>query len=644
MDQGNPNTRDVQRDLLQRTTNVLRTVLSELESPVSAPSPSSASPEPSSPANASDDFRRAFPGLCSRNVVRPSLCRPTTPLATSTPKRKKTMFGYVPLRFQPLETWTHEVCVLARCDEDATPTRERLEELISAGLGKAKLVFPDKKADHNKVQLFLEEKFPKLKSAGGFEVLRASGGGGGQRPLSLLPPSKEGYSVPHLKERLGQAVAYIRPLQVDLDVTPNTVLEDDESPTVSCLNCKQPIPMLSMRDHQLVCVGGSSSMEPVQSRELTVNIDPNECDVELSSQRPKEEPEKILQAMFKDIPKKEIAATFASVGDVNRAAELLLLKKSSSVDSDDDLDYCAWDERMDKPSCCTQEARLFEGQSNRRLPLYNGDAVLGNMFVLAGKMVSYLISHYDVGIPCLTQAAYMYICTSDIEVASQKCTAEDIPDPDLQDVILKVNKAKTANELHEAITESFMDAMVAAGWINQLTVENKDVALWQIVVHESLLKRKAPLDQFIDGLKVLKLHQLLQMHPEQMRPYFTHAESTLNKEAIMSLFDNLDSEHHDDATERCLGFFIQAIADLEKDMGAKGLKKFLTFLTGLEEVPPLGFSKKIEVRYLKDRTQTLYAETCTMVLKLPTVHTEYSLFKAQFMLACNEGSLGFACA
>lgn len=171
------------------------------------------------------DFRRAFPGLCSRNVVRPSLCRPTTPLATSTPKRKKTMLGYVPLRFQPLETWTHEVCVLARCDEDATPTRERLEELISAGLGKAKLVFPDKKADHNKVQLFLEEKFPKLKSAGGFEVLRASGGGGGQRPLSLLPPSKEGYSVPHLKERLRQAVAYIRPLQVDLDVTPNTVLE-----------------------------------------------------------------------------------------------------------------------------------------------------------------------------------------------------------------------------------------------------------------------------------------------------------------------------------------------------------------------------------------------------------------------------------
>lgn len=27
---------------------------------------------------------------------------------------------------------------------------------------------------------------------------------------------------------------------------------------------------------------------------------------------------------------------------------------ASSVDSDDDLDYCTWGERMDKPSCCTQ--------------------------------------------------------------------------------------------------------------------------------------------------------------------------------------------------------------------------------------------------------------------------------------------------
>lgn len=87
----------------------------------------------------------------------------------------------------------------------------------------------------------------------------------------------------------------------------------------------------------------------------------------------------------------------------------------------------------------SSEACLFEGKSDRRLPIYNGDAVLANVFVLAGKMCSYLISHFDVGIPCLTEAAYTYICTGDIEAASQKCRMEDIPDPDLQDLIAKAS-------------------------------------------------------------------------------------------------------------------------------------------------------------------------------------------------------------
>ena len=155
-------------------------------------------------------------------MVRPALSRPGPPLALTGAKKKKPMTGYVPLtRFQPLETWTHDVCVLGGCDEDRSPNRDRMETLINAGLGKAKLVFPNKKAGHDEVQSFLEQKFPKLKAAGGFEVLRATGGGGGQRPLSLVPPSKEGYTVPHLKERLGQAIAFVRPLQVDLDETPN---------------------------------------------------------------------------------------------------------------------------------------------------------------------------------------------------------------------------------------------------------------------------------------------------------------------------------------------------------------------------------------------------------------------------------------
>ena len=84
-----------------------------------------------------------------------------------TKKKKKSTLGYVPLKFQPLETWTHEMCVLGRCDEDKTPDRERMECLLMAGLGKAKIVFPNKKATHKEFQEYREQKFPKLKKAGG---------------------------------------------------------------------------------------------------------------------------------------------------------------------------------------------------------------------------------------------------------------------------------------------------------------------------------------------------------------------------------------------------------------------------------------------------------------------------------------------
>ena len=51
-------------------------------------------------------------------------------------------------------------------------------------------------------------------------MLRADGGGGGQRQLRFLHPGAFGYTAPHLKDRLGQATAFIRPLQADLDEEP----------------------------------------------------------------------------------------------------------------------------------------------------------------------------------------------------------------------------------------------------------------------------------------------------------------------------------------------------------------------------------------------------------------------------------------
>ena len=68
----------------------------------------------------------------------------------------------------------------------------------------------------------LEGAYPKLKAGGRFEVLRCGIGSS----LAFVPPPATGYSVPYLRDQagLGQALAYLRPLQMELDLSP--VLND----------------------------------------------------------------------------------------------------------------------------------------------------------------------------------------------------------------------------------------------------------------------------------------------------------------------------------------------------------------------------------------------------------------------------------
>jgi hypothetical protein len=93
-------------------------------------------------------------------------------------------------------------------------------KLNEANLGRRKVVFPNKNAGHDEVKSILENECPKLKSGGGFLLLRAVGGGAGQRSLQVIQPGEKGYSIPYLRCTVcvGQAVTYVRPLQTDLNM------------------------------------------------------------------------------------------------------------------------------------------------------------------------------------------------------------------------------------------------------------------------------------------------------------------------------------------------------------------------------------------------------------------------------------------
>lgn len=87
--------------------------------------------------------------------------------------------------------------------------------------------------------------------------------------------------------------------------------------------------------------------------------------------------------------------------------------------------------------------------------------------------------------------------------------------------------------------------------------------MWQLIVHEVLLKRKVALDQFSAGLKVLGVHELLMHHSKVMEPYFVAKEQTLSAKAVVGLFEDISKQQSDGKKEQARQFFVKAITDLD---------------------------------------------------------------------------------
>ena len=106
------------------------------------------------------------------------------------------------------------------------PSRALKFQLQSAGLGRKKIIF-GWKDNPFKLKEKLEEMYPKLVNGWGFELLRS---GVPVHSLVVITPPPAGYSVAFLRDEsgLGQALAYVRPLQKNLEISDDIVPLSDQ--------------------------------------------------------------------------------------------------------------------------------------------------------------------------------------------------------------------------------------------------------------------------------------------------------------------------------------------------------------------------------------------------------------------------------
>ena len=119
------------------------------------------------------------------------------------------------------QQWTHKFLCVPSCSTNTAPRKgSERQLLISAGLWEKLVTFPNMDCPPEEYRDHLLETFPKLKDAGGFELMRCIPN---SNQLECLPPLAL-HSPRNTQECVGKSKVYIRPIQKDLSLSP---LEQD---------------------------------------------------------------------------------------------------------------------------------------------------------------------------------------------------------------------------------------------------------------------------------------------------------------------------------------------------------------------------------------------------------------------------------
>ena len=121
---------------------------------------------------------------------------------------------YIPKEKPPklLQTWNHTFVALSNTRQEFPPDANERAQLQLAGLGEKKTTLY-LGGDFRDIYDDLIITFPKLATAGGFELMRINPFG---KKLEIIPSPENGYSVDYLKAVVHHSKVFVRPIQHDL--------------------------------------------------------------------------------------------------------------------------------------------------------------------------------------------------------------------------------------------------------------------------------------------------------------------------------------------------------------------------------------------------------------------------------------------
>lgn len=193
----------------------------------------------------------------------------------------------------------------------------------------------------------------------------------------------------------------------------------------------------------------------------------------------------------------------------------------------------------------------------------------------------------------------------------------------------KILNATSVEVLQELVYENNM-VLNLAGCVRIIKAVEDKLQLVQDYLHWYLRDRTMhSQERFKEGLKTLGVLDAITAHPELFKNAFIWQNEKISSDAMSAIFKVLYSPVGSNTRlvqERTIGYWRDFLLDCEEGECSTQLEDILSFVTGANRIPPIGFEPQPSIEFEDDNAKYPVAHTCANVLRLPLLKT-YEEFK-----------------
>ena len=290
---------------------------------------------------------------------------------------------------------------------------------------------------------------------------------------------------------------------------------------------------------------------------------------------------------------------------------------------------------------------------------HNLVAVQGNEYYFYGLCCGLAINNGAVGPQFFCAPVVDYILYGDVKHV--KHSIDSIPNKEIRLKLQHLNSISVAKLFESKVLADFSKPIQVMGYTKPILFAGKNELLSSATVHYTLSHSLCELNQFIDGLKVVGVLDILKKHPFESRTIFQSSRNVLTAELVNDIFSavlSCEGSNRNEKEKTILFYWNQFLEDAEQGLLQSEvydpskdcnltvnitLSAILAFVTGSTHVPPLGLHPQPSIAFIyEDGNRKMYVSTSTNTMYFPVTERflQYGTFKEEFLF-CMLNSPGF---